>query len=282
MVSRAYTAAANQTQTARSTRGAIADAAVANQAVGEDESIKKMLEMLGITQDRFQPIVDDGLGNMPAVNQAGTVQGLDARLGEIFGSNAFASLQDQRMRAVQHQLNQSGMTRSDAGLQQVANVPTELGFAIEEALYGRQADMMGMGYQAASDLSGLENSVVANIANIRAGHAANAMNERIASQQRSAERRSQNTSTALTLLSMGAMFFSDPRLKTNIREIGRIGTLGLYEWDWAEGVPAWAQRMNIGFLTTEVKKHYPQHVFDYHGFDAIDYQSLTEELRAAA
>lgn len=260
----------------------LTDARVAADRAGNEASIEDMLAMLGISQGRFNPIAESGLGMMPTVQQAGTVQGMDARLGEIFGSNAFASLQDQRMRAVQNQLNQTGMRRSDAGLQAVAGVPTELGFALEEALYGRQSDMLGMGYQAASDISGLENSVTANIANIRAGHAANAMNERIANQQASAARRQNNMNTAVSALGMAAMFFSDPRFKTNIQKIGQIKEIGLYSWDWIDGVPDWMGRMKTGVLTTEVKEHYPQHVYSIHGIDAVDYASLAEELRAAA
>lgn len=253
-----------------------------DRVVLDDRSVQQMMEMLGLSQQRFNPIAQSGLGMMPTVQQAGTVQGMDARLGQIFGSDAFASLRDQRMRAMQNQLNQSGMRRSDAGLQQVANVPTELGFALEEALYGRQSDMLGMGYQAASDISGLENNVAANIANIRAGHAANAMNERIADRQANAARNQNNTNTVMALASMAAMFFSDPRLKTNTQKIGQIKELGLYTWDWIEGVPDWVGRMKTGFLTTEVKEHYPQHVYSIHGIDAVDYASLAEELRAAA
>ena len=74
--------------------------------------------------------------------------------------------------------------------------------------------------------------------------------------------------------------FSDPRLKENVEKIGEINKLNLYQWDWipeTEGTLV-EHLPTIGFLTTEVKEHYPDYVFEFSGYDAISYDALLNKL----
>lgn len=227
---------------------------------------------------RMQPFFDRGVNALPGVDQATSVGGLDSRLAEIFGSNTFGALQDQRMRAVQNQMNQSGMRRSDAGLNAVASVPTDLGLMIEQMLYGRQMDAVSSGQNAAAGIGSAGMQTGANISSMLAQQGNARAQGVIGAQQAQSAAMTNMINTGLTV---GALMFSDPRLKTNITKIGQIKELGLYTWEWAENVPVWAQRMRLGFLTTEVRENYPHHVGTVHGFDAVNYQELINELEAA-
>ena len=79
-----------------------------------------------------------------------------------------------------------------------------------------------------------------------------------------------------------SLFFSDPMLKNNVEEVGRICGLGIYQWDWK---PETKGTMidgcgNIGFMADEVKKVYPEFVYTFAGFDCILYPQLLNKLEA--
>lgn len=75
---------------------------------------------------------------LQGVEQGANIQGFDQRLGDIFGSQNFQNLRDERTRALQGQLAAGGLTRSGTALREIANVPTQLGFDIENQQFGRQ------------------------------------------------------------------------------------------------------------------------------------------------
>jgi len=73
--------------------------------------------------------------------------------------------------------------------------------------------------------------------------------------------------------SLAAAFFSDERLKTNIKEIGRLGKLILYSWVWKD-----SGKSDNGLIAQQVKKVLPNLVTEINGFLAVDYN---QALRAA-
>jgi len=77
-----------------------------------------------------------------------------------------------------------------------------------------------------------------------------------------------------------AGFFSDSKLKENIEKIANIGVLNLYQWDWArETKGTFVEKFpTIGFISTEVKKFYPEFVKKVLGFDFIDYQGVLNRI----
>lgn len=79
------------------------------------------------------------------VTQASRLGGFDQRLNEIFQSPNFQALRDERERSVRGQLAAGGLTRSGTALREIANVPTQLGFDIENQQFGRQSGLFTQG-----------------------------------------------------------------------------------------------------------------------------------------
>lgn len=98
------------------------------------------------------------------VFEGARIGGLDARLGDIFGSQNFQNLRDERLRAVQGQLGAGGLTRSGTALQEIANVPTELGFGIESQQFGRASGILDTAINQQQNLENLRQGFAGNIA----------------------------------------------------------------------------------------------------------------------
>lgn len=79
-----------------------------------------------------------------------------------------------------------------------------------------------------------------------------------------------------------SLFFSDPALKENVEEIGRIGEIGIYQWDWVpEAKGTLIEHCGtIGFMADEVKEHFPEYTATFGGFDVILYPKLLQRLEA--
>ena len=167
---------------------------------------------LGI--DELRPFAQAGVDQLGALTQGTTAGGLDERLASIFNTDTFGSLVDERTRAVQGQLGAGGLTRSGTAIQEAANIPTEIGLAIEQLLTGRSQGLAQQGLGATGGIVGQlgqqgQASASGILSDAQAGSAA-----------------------VSQILSIGsALLFSDPRLKTNVEKISEIGPLGLYEWD---------------------------------------------------
>lgn len=138
-------------------------------------SRKQLEEKFGVTEQAFDPFQQAGLQGLQGQIQGSTAGGLDQRLGDIFGGENFQNLVGERTRAVQGQLAAGGLTRSGTALQEIANVPTELGFGIENQLFGRQQGLAGQGFAASSNLANLRQALGQNLAgNLEAGGRAEA------------------------------------------------------------------------------------------------------------
>ena len=102
----------------------------------------------------LDPFFQAGEGQLGALEEGTTAGGLDARLGRIFDTESFGRLLEERTRAVQGQLSAGGLTRSGTALEQIANVPTQLGFDIENLLTQRSGGLASAGLQAGGALAG--------------------------------------------------------------------------------------------------------------------------------
>lgn len=214
--------------------------------------------------DALDPFLQAGTAQLPALTAGATAGGLEERLAEIFGGGGFQSLVDERTRAVQGQLSAGGLTRSGAGVQAAAAVPTDLGFAIENLLSGRQQSLAGQGLGAGGAIA------------TQFGQQGEAAGAGILTD---AQARAAGLGQVANLAS--GIFFSDPRLKTNVEKISEIGDLSVYQWDWipeAEGTPIW-DSLNVGFMADEVEGKYPEHVGEFSGWKAINYPALCNDLR---
>jgi len=102
----------------------------------------------------LDPFFQAGEQQLGALEEGTTAGGLDARLGRIFDTESFGRLLEERTRAVRGQLSATGQSRSGTALQEIANVPTQLGFDIENLLTQRSGGLAGAGLQAGGALAG--------------------------------------------------------------------------------------------------------------------------------
>ena len=258
-------------------KGSSAAAAV---DAGNTAATNEIRRQFNITQEQLKPFIEAGERQLPILEDRSTVGGLDAILGEIFGSENFQNLRDERTRAVEGQLAAGGLTRSGTALEEAAAVPTDLGFIIEQMLTGRSSAIAGQGQGSAVQLGNFGAQSSGNIANLLS-QTGNARSSGILADQQSRASGIQNTlNTAATVASI---FFSDPSLKENVEEIGELHGLKLYQWDWIEATKDTMieKCSTIGFMADEVKSKFPQYVHDFAGFMMIDYPELITELEAA-
>tara|TARA_R110000803_G_scaffold178947_1_gene241385 strand:+ start:595 stop:1497 length:903 start_codon:yes stop_codon:yes gene_type:complete len=286
----------NKAAQAATTAGAIeaqAFAAAAKlQAEAEANALEELRRQFDISSERILPFAEVGARQLPAIERASTAAGLDENLAQIFDNRSFQRLREEREDAVMNQLAAGGLMRSGSALEDIANIPTDLGFALEQLLTGRKQDLGGTGLSAVTGLANLGSTQAANVSNViqqggrdQAAGITDAAQSRanavITGQQARAEaatqRRKQDAQTAATI---ATVFFSDPALKENIEQIGKISNLNIYQWDWIKSTKDTIIEKcgTIGFMADEVKEMYPHHVYEYAGFMTIDYPNLLDEL----
>ena len=274
--------------------------AAAAQVAGQQSGIDELRRQFGITQENLTPFIEAGTGALPGVIQGTTAGGLDERLAQIFDTDVFGSLVEERQRGVQGQLAAGGLTRSGTAIQEAANIPTSLGLALEQLLTGRGTALAGAGQSAAAGLGQFGAQASGGIANLlqqqgqarssgiitdaEAGQAGLSNIFGLLSGAGSAVGGLAPAGGTLSKVATAAgIFFSDPALKKNIEPISHIKNLGLFQWDWIEETKGTLIEKcgTIGFMADEVKIKYPQHVSDYCGFLVINYPALLDELEAA-
>ena len=127
--------------------GDAASEAAAAQAAAKQRAIETL-------QRNLAPFRDAGTQALPGLQEASTIGGLDARLGQIFGGGQFQNLIAERTRAVEGRDAASGNFRSGAGLLNAAQVPTDIGLQLEQLTQGRLGSLAGIGLNAAGNLGG--------------------------------------------------------------------------------------------------------------------------------
>lgn len=253
-----------------------ANRAAQAQAQSGDRAIDEQRRQFDYIQELLAPFIQSGEQFLPQVQQGATVPGLSDRLGQVMSGDFFNELVDTRRDASQNQLSQVGLTRSGAALTEASRIPTELAFEIENLLFGRQQGLAASGQNAAVGQGGLAQQSANAISSLQTGIGDALAAGRMAGAQAQAQGTSNLVNTGVAIASM---FFSDPRLKEDMTPIGQIGPLTLYSWKWKNGVPEMIGEMTTGFDADEVQVYFPEHVYEIAGFKAVDYPSLTDELR---
>jgi len=270
------------------------------------------------TDRRFQPFVDVGRNAISDVNAGADIDGFSNRLDQIMATDQFQGLRDQRQRSADAQLSAAGLTRSGAAAQAAADIDTDLALALEGQLFSRSADNLRVGQASAAQVgaagasnassiggilsgaAGQQSNLLLQGANAAAGGvtnqaiaagsgiqgAANAMASGLINQSNVQQQNRQNRNNMFlqTGLAVAQIFsgFSDERLKKNMKKIGKVKDLNLYEWDWKEDAKDVAGcDMSTGFKAQEVKEKYPECVYEAKGFLAVDYSKLIEQMEAA-
>lgn len=231
------------------------------------------------TEARFDPFLQAGTEALPDVQRGATTAGLDANISEILDTEIFGSLRDERERSARGQLAAGGLTRSGFGVEQIANIPSELALDLEETIFGRQSQLAGTGFDAAQSLSGFDAAAQTNIADLLIGQGKAASAGIITDAKTKSKAVGEAVGIASKLASQ--FFFSDPRLKENVEQIAVLGDLRVYSWNWIDAVKDTIVNHcpTIGFLASEVEDKYPHHVGEFGGFLTIDYTGLHDELK---
>lgn len=231
------------------------------------QGIDSIRELLGLTRGDIDPFIQAGQGAITGLQELFTPGRLDNDLGEIFGLDSFQNLRDERTRSAQGQLAAGGLTRSGRALTDISNIPTELGFNIENLLTGRNLQNLNTlfqgGRQSATDLGGFTTAAGGQIGQLRGGQAGLENQAQIAAQERQGGLFSDILGAGVSAVGGGGgftdlfsggggdfadlgfdptqgfgfgqgdfQFTSDERFKDNAEKIGEIGSLNLYQWDW--------------------------------------------------
>lgn len=281
--------------------GAMVEAArIGERSAAESRAL--LAEQLGLTREGFAPFLATGREALPTLRegirpvQGETLEGLEANLAAILGGDAFQSLLGERQRAAEGALSTAGLTRSGAAVEEMAQIPTDLAFQLENMLFGRGRESELTRFGAAQDLANLGLSAAAQTGGQTSNLTqaiTNAISQGAQSQMAGITGPAQARAGGLlggtqaqqqglqNLLNLGVAAFSDPRLKENVNVIGNIGPLEVIEWDWR---PEFEDTMvndfpTLGFMSTQVKEHYPEYVHEFAGYDVIEYPRLRERLQ---
>lgn len=223
----------------------------------------------------FDPFMQSGLQGLGDFTQASTPQGLSDVIDQIMNGSLFAGLVDERRNEVESMLASGGLMRSGAAMDEAAAIPTDVAFAIENLLAGRQGGLTEVGLTGTSNIADLTTRVAEAIASGILG---------VEAQKTARDAASDTNRASIIGAGLGALgsAFSDPRLKENVQAKGKIGPLTLVSWDWiAEAKGTVIENMpTIGFMSTDIKEHFPEVVGNYGGYDVIDYPRLIEKLNA--
>lgn len=126
-------------------------------------------EQFNITQSMLQPFINAG---MPALQQqvgGSTAGGFASNIRDLLSGGSLDPLVESRSNTIRDILSSQGLTRSGEGLQELAAVPTETAFGIEQMLNQRQGNLANAGRNTALGSGQLRGANAGNIANLMTG-----------------------------------------------------------------------------------------------------------------
>jgi hypothetical protein len=259
-----------------------------------NDSLDRYQDVYDDNIERLMPFYNQGVESLEQVSQGSTAGGMNERLASIINGSQFGELVDVRRGAAEDYISKQGLSRSGSGVSKAASIPAELALALEEQLYGRQSQLMQQGLSAGRPISYNEpnrptsNNYISQLLS-KTGEALGQ------GQVEGTAARTAGSSNLLdiggSLLKSGALgkaagfiggLFSDPKLKENMREIGQVADLTMYQWDWKDEVPEQYKDMTVGFNADEVEEKYPNRIVYFGGFKAVDYTGLIEDIKKVA
>lgn len=210
------------------------------------------------TQATYQATIGAG-------SEASRMQGMDLSAGN-FANQATGAANQAQLTAKNQNFNQNlqqSQYQTQQRQQQIAEAMQKRGFSLNEInaiISGQQVGMPSMpGFNQASKSDTVDYSGAAKDQYSAALDAANAKNAGISN---------------VAGLAGTAMMFSDRRLKKNIIEWAINGINGLrmyffnYKWE-KDTDPA-----HYGYMADEVKKAFPEAVFQINGYDVVDLEAF--------
>lgn len=229
-----------------------------------------------LSQENLRPALEAAQRQLPAIGEGLSTQGFGGNLQALEGQlmDFLAPTERARGAAGASQLSQAGLNPSGAAINQFSQIdPSTLGnllLGAEADLFGNQLALSGLGEGAGTVLSELGQRTGAGIAQAN-------INAQLAGQQATA----QGQQNALSLAGLGASFFSDERLKDNIKDVGEYKGVRIISWTWKDFVPESWRDVTIGFSAQDILSKHPQYVTERNGYYSINKDSLIDFLEAA-
>lgn len=221
--------------------------------------------------DMYTPFTEAGNAQIPGMLEGATGGGYADRIGSILQDPNFQPLLQEQQGQLDQSLASSGMRRSGYGMQANANLPMELAQNLEGQSMQRMQSLFGMG----ADGTRNQGNALQKLEEL-------ALNKEAAADQRSAQRRQRNVSTAGSIIStIGALaLLSDERLKKNVKKVDEQKGVNIYTWDWNDiarrefGLTGSGR----GVIAQEVQKTHPEAVKPYGGFLTVDLDQVLGDL----
>jgi hypothetical protein len=238
-------------------------------AAAAQDAMNQQGEMANDFYELMTPSVEMGQGFLEQYGGYASPEGLEGLYTGLQDSGLVQSMMDDRMRATESYISASGQRGSGNALKAAAEVPTGVLSGLMDKILGLTQNSASIGLGQGGTVLGALNSGM-NAANTAGQYGMTPGNNK--------------ASMFGGLLSLGgqlgsAAIMSDARLKKDIRKIGEIGRLNVYEWEWIDDSIGGV--MKTGFIAQEVQKEFPQHVhpFEIDGFEllAVDYDSVLKE-----
>lgn len=126
----------------------------------------RLPQIAGRRQNARDPSTGFGQFRQPVI-EGGSIAGVDRRIGEITDTESFKNLRDERTRALQGQLAASGLQRSGAGFQSIADLTAAQAFDIENKLFGRDKELFGIALGAQGNIDNIRLARATNQANLQ-------------------------------------------------------------------------------------------------------------------
>lgn len=233
-----------------------------------DKSTGQQMAMFNRILELNQPFVDASRAQLAPLAEGASVGGYGADIGEILGGDAFQQLRTQRQNTAMQQLAQSGLRRAGIAGSAAADIDTDLAMQIESELNRRRQAIAGLGQGAMASSAG-------TLGSMGATQAAGTLGK--------AEAKAGGSENLMKIGgSLIGSIFSDARLKSNVKPVGKIGPLTVYSWDWNDAAAEMGlEGSSEGFLAHQVLETHPHRVWEEGGVLKIDHDGLIEDLKRA-
>jgi hypothetical protein len=193
------------------------------------------------------------------------------------GGAGFQPIVQQRENRIRDILASQGLTRSGAGLQELAAVPLDTALDIEQMLTSRGQSLAGQGQTSGQGLAQLGQAGSTNIQQLLAQQGQAAAGGALGAAQAQA----QGSQNVASLVGTVASLFSDKRMKKKIERIGTINGVTIYNFEPNELGEKMGMTMTKGVIADELQKTHPHLVKEADGYLKVDYEGTLKVLEAA-
>lgn len=251
-----------------------AEKAAREQEEGIQAGIAEQRRQFDITQSNLQPFQEAGTAALGSQQDLLGLNGPEAQAAAFAALEQSPGQQFLRDRAQKNLLrNASAIGGLGGGNVRSALVQQGVGFAQQDLQnqFGRLGQLAGQGQSAATSIGQFGTQSAGNIQQGLAASGQARASGILGVQQADAQQQQQMQQTAATV----ASFFSDPKLKSNKKIIGRKNGFNIWSWSWNELAGTLGLSGNdTGVMADEVKIIAPNAVSERNGFMVVNYEMI--------